>query len=152
MIDFRLFVFLNATGSNNYAALVGQPSQLAFNVSQLGSLINAGNLAVNEGQNLTLVGGTVINTEMLTAPGRTIMLAAVPGSSLLKISQPGHLLSLEINPSQTSNPTSVSPATLPQLLTGSGVREMGKVGSLFSLISIIPPASLTSPILSRFQP
>lgn len=115
--------WFNATGSNNYAALVGEPSQLAFNVNQPGSLINAGNLAVNEGQNLTLVGGNVINTGTLTAPGGTLTIAAVPGSSLVKISQPGHLLSLEIDPSETSNSSNVSPLTLPQLITGEGVSQ-----------------------------
>jgi hypothetical protein len=102
---------------------VGEPSQLAFNGNQPGSLINAGNLAVNEGQNLTLVGGNVINTGTLTAPGGTITIAAVPGSSLVKISQRGHLLSLEIDPSETSNSTNISPLTLPQLITGEGVSQ-----------------------------
>ncbi|HEY9833353.1 MAG TPA: filamentous hemagglutinin N-terminal domain-containing protein, partial [Stenomitos sp.] len=122
-IGFGSNRWFNATGSNNYAELVGEPNQLAFNVSQPGSLINAGNLAVNEGQNLTLVGGNVINTGTLTASGGTLTLASVPGSSLVKISQPGHLLSLEIDPSETSSTTSVTPANLPQLLTGNGVGE-----------------------------
>ncbi|MEW6491497.1 MAG: filamentous hemagglutinin N-terminal domain-containing protein, partial [Cyanobacteriota bacterium] len=115
--------WFNATGPNNYAALTGDPNQFAFNVSQPGSIINAGNLAVNQGQNLTLVGGNVINTGTLTTPDGTITMEAVPGSSLVRISQPGHLLSLEINPSDTSNSAGISPLSLPELITGSGVNQ-----------------------------
>ena len=122
-IGFGANHWFNATEANNYAELVGEPSQLAFNVSQPGSLINAGNLAVNEGQNLTLIGGNVINTGTLRAPGGTITIAAVPGSNLVKISQPGHLLSLEIDPNQTSNSSNISPLSLPQLITGEGVTQ-----------------------------
>src|SRR6476469_8931729 len=86
----------NASGINNYAGLVGTPSNFIFNNNQPGSIINAGNLAVGEGQNLALIGGNVINTGTMTAPGGNIAIAAVPGSSLVKISQPGYVLSLEV--------------------------------------------------------
>src|ERR671932_843624 len=115
--------WFNATGTNNYAALEGNPSQFAFNVNQPGSIVNAGNLAVNEGQNLSLVGGNLINTGTLSAPGGNITIAAVPGSSRVNISQEGHLLSLEIDPNQASNLTSTTPPSLAQLLTGSGVSQ-----------------------------
>jgi filamentous hemagglutinin family protein len=119
-IGFGNNLWFNASGINNYAALVGEPSNFAFNVSFPGSLINAGNLAVASGQNLSLIGGKTINTGTLTAQGGNITVAAVPGSSLVRISQPGHLLSLEINPAQTSAMAELTPLSLPQLLTGSG--------------------------------
>jgi filamentous hemagglutinin family protein len=71
--------WFNATGSNNYAALIGTPSNFAFATSQPGAIINAGKLTVNSGQNLTLIGGTLVNTGELTAPGGNISVAAVPG-------------------------------------------------------------------------
>ncbi len=114
--------WFQSIGKNDYASLIGSPSQFAF-PSQPGIIINAGELAVPWGQNLTLLGGTVINTGQLQAPGGNITIAAVPGSHLLRVSQENHLLSLEIaHPSTPS--TSVSPApTLPQLLTGGNVEQ-----------------------------
>src|SRR4028118_970811 len=52
----------NAVGPNKFSALVGNPNSFAFTTTQPGSVINAGNLAVSQGQNLTLLGGTTINT------------------------------------------------------------------------------------------
>jgi filamentous hemagglutinin family protein len=115
--------WFNATGANDYATLVGTPNTFAFTMNQPGAIINAGNLAVGQGQNLTLLGGSVVNTGQLSAPGGNITLAAVPGESLVRISQAGNLLNLEIAPpsadSQPSNWT-LPVATLPQLLTGGG--------------------------------
>ncbi|WP_446350686.1 CHAT domain-containing protein [Coleofasciculus sp. F4-SAH-05] len=114
--------WFNVLGNNDYQSLVGVPNKFAFDVSQPGSIVNAGNLAVAEGQNLTLLGGTVINTGQLTAPGGTITIAAVPGENLVRISQPGNLLSLEISPrpSNTNEPLQLNPLDLPVLLTGTG--------------------------------
>ncbi|MEH2116445.1 filamentous hemagglutinin N-terminal domain-containing protein [Nostoc sp.] len=108
----------NTVGNNNYTNLVGTPNTFAFTTSEPGSIVNFGNLAVSTGKNINLLGGTVISTGQLSAPGGNITVAAVPGENLLRISQPGHLLSLEIQPPAA---TSVNPATLPQLLTGAGV-------------------------------
>jgi filamentous hemagglutinin family protein len=126
-IGFGNNLWFNANGLNNYAALVGDPSQFAFNVNQTGSILNAGSLQVGTGQNLFLIGGNVINTGTLTAPEGNITIAAIPGSSLVKISQPGHLLSLEINPNQTSAPSTITPLSLPQLLTGGNVSQASGV-------------------------
>ncbi len=114
--------WFNAWGNNDYQTLVGVPYQFVFDVSQPGSIVNAGNLAVVEAQNLTMLGGTVINTGQLTAPGGTITIAAVPGQNLVRISQPGNLLSLEISPhpSNTDEPLQLNPLDLPVLLTGTG--------------------------------
>ncbi|QZZ20497.1 CHAT domain-containing protein [Leptothermofonsia sichuanensis E412] len=115
--------WLNAIGSNDYAALVGRPDRFAFTTPQPGAILNAGNLAVTQGQSLTLLGGAVINTGTLTAPGGTITIAAVPGENLVRLSQQDSLLSLEFSPTTPKNSpfvSSVPPsaATLPQLLTG----------------------------------
>lgn len=110
----------DSLGNNNYATLIGHPTSFAFALSQPGAIVNSGNLSVNLGQNLTLMGGTILNNGRLSAPGGTITLAAVPGNNLVRLSQPGSLLSLEFQPlSPTAFP--LTPATLPQLLTGGGV-------------------------------
>ncbi|MDY7012731.1 MAG: DUF4347 domain-containing protein, partial [Cyanobacteriota bacterium] len=111
--------WFNTFGSNDYANLNGNPNPFAFDLSQPNAIINAGNLSVAPGQNLTLLGGTVINTGTITAPGGQITLASVPGSSLIKISQPGSLLSLEIEPPRNLQGQIVpfSSINLPQLLT-----------------------------------
>ncbi|MEQ9000539.1 MAG: CHAT domain-containing protein [Coleofasciculus sp. B1-GNL1-01] len=121
-IGFGNNLWFNAWGNNDYQILVGVPNQFAFDVSQPGSIVNGGNLAVAEGHNLTLLGGTVINTGQLTAPGGTITIAAVPGENLVRISQPGNLLSLEISPrpTNTDEPLQLNPLDLPVLLTGTG--------------------------------
>jgi len=122
-IGFGSGQFFSAVGTNNYATLVGNPTYFAFTLSQPSALINQGNLIVEEGQSLNLIGGTVVNTGTLSAPGGTLTLTAVPGTSRVKLSQPGSLLSLEIDRARMINPAttpaSSTPVTnLPDLLTG----------------------------------
>ncbi|MEG4508186.1 filamentous hemagglutinin N-terminal domain-containing protein, partial [Microcoleus sp. F6_B4] len=121
--------WFNAAGTNNFSALVGTPNGFYFSAGVPGSIVNAGNLAVTPGQNLALLGGTVVSTGQLSAAGGQITVAAVGGDRVLRISQPGHLLSLEIatggnfgNFQQTLNPVS-----LPQLLTGTGQNQAAGV-------------------------
>ena len=116
--------WFKAFGNNNYRNLVGTPSIFIFDLSQPGSIVNAGNLTVQPGQNLMLLGGSVVSTGQLTAPSGNITVAAVPGNSLVRISQPGSLLSLEIEPSRSQS-LSFNPLDLPTLLTGSGVNVDG---------------------------
>ncbi|MBD2044607.1 CHAT domain-containing protein [Coleofasciculus sp. FACHB-64] len=116
--------WFSATGANDYNALIGTPNGFAFAMSQPGAIANAGNLAVNPGQNLTLLGGTVVSTGQLSAPGGHITVAAVPGESVVRISQAGSLLSVEIQPLAAAgnqpNDWKLPIASLPQLLTGAG--------------------------------
>ncbi|XHX77981.1 MAG: CHAT domain-containing protein [Stenomitos frigidus ULC029] len=116
--------WFSAAGTNDYAALVGEPGSFAFTITQPGSIVNFGNLAVASEQTLALLGGTVVSTGTLQAPGGQMIAATVPGQSLVKLSQPGSLLSLEVQPIATTQPTtlpqdwSLPIASLPQLLTG----------------------------------
>ncbi|MCP2730501.1 two-partner secretion domain-containing protein, partial [Limnofasciculus baicalensis] len=121
--------WLNATGVNDYATLIGTPSIFAFNTSQPGAIVNSGQLSVNSGQNLTLIGGTVASTGELTATNGNITVASVSGSNVVRLTQPGHLLSLEIPlPPDSSIP--FTPLSLPQLLTGTDPQLLGEVGKL----------------------
>ncbi|MEQ9355617.1 CHAT domain-containing protein [Coleofasciculus chthonoplastes] len=120
-IGFNDNLWFNAFGDNNYQQLVGNPNQFAFDLSQSGTIVNAGNLAVSPGQSLTLLGGTVINTGELTAPGGKITITAVDGSNRVRISQSGQLLSLEITAPRNQDGIllPISPLDVAELLTGS---------------------------------
>ncbi|WP_421658115.1 CHAT domain-containing protein [Leptothermofonsia sp. ETS-13] len=124
--------WLNAVGTNDYATLVGTPNTFAFTMPEPGAIANLGNLALSQGQALTLLGGTVLNTGTLSAPGGQITIAAVPGESLVRISQSGSLLSLEITSAPPSAPLTpfppLTPLTLPQLLTGNNLGSATGVG------------------------
>ncbi|HBB30922.1 MAG TPA: hemagglutination activity domain protein [Cyanobacteria bacterium UBA9273] len=112
--------WFNTAGANDYSALVGTPHVFYFGLSGTpGAIANAGNLTIGEGRNLNLIGGTVVSTGQLTALGGNIKVVAVPGEHLVRISQPGHLLSLEVQPSQNSGSVVPNPLSLPALLTGS---------------------------------
>lgn len=108
--------------NNDYSALVGSPTELLFSNAQPGSVFNAGTLAVSEGQNLSLVGGTVVNTGSLTAPGGGVTIAAVPGTGRVNLSHESLLLTLEFKPPGAAGPTPLaSTLTLSDLLTGGEV-------------------------------
>jgi len=119
-IGFNNDAWFSAVGSNDYARLTGSPQSFAFTPSQPGSIVNAGHLAVGAGQSLTLLGGTVINSGSLTAPGGTIAIAAVPGETWVRLSQSGSLLHLEFLPLPSNLPNRLpfTPLALPALLTG----------------------------------
>ncbi|NEP58469.1 MAG: CHAT domain-containing protein [Symploca sp. SIO2G7] len=118
-ISFDEHNWFEVFGNNDYQNLIGDPTAFAFNLSQPGSIINHGSLAVPEGQNLTLLGGSIISTGQLSATGGNLMVAAVPGEKLVRISQPGNVLSLEIAPLQDSSGQilPINPQDLPTLLT-----------------------------------
>jgi len=122
--------WFNAFGVNDYTNLSSSPNDFRFDSSSPGGIINAGNLAVGEGQNLALVGGTVVSTGTLTAPKGRVTVATVPGTSLLRVSPAGNILSLEIEPPTDAqgNPVLMTPLMLPELLTGDGGNlELGLV-------------------------
>ncbi|NER47842.1 MAG: filamentous hemagglutinin N-terminal domain-containing protein, partial [Symploca sp. SIO1A3] len=122
--------WFNAFGVNDYTNLSGYLNDFRFDSSSPGGIINAGNLAVGEGQNLALVGGTVVSTGTLTAPKGRVTVATVPGTSLLRVSPAGNILSLEIEPPTDAqgNPVLMTPLMLPELLTGDGGNlELGLV-------------------------
>ncbi len=73
---------------------MGDPNRFAFALSQPGAILNAGNLSVSAGQALSLLGGIVVNTGQLSAPGGQITIAAVPGENLVRLSQSGSLLNV----------------------------------------------------------
>jgi filamentous hemagglutinin family protein len=111
--------WFNAVGSNDYNILVGKPLAFNFAGAQPGAIVNEGNLTLTSGNSLALLGGIVINTGTLTSPGGNITVAGVPGESTVRISQEGHLLSLDISPVALGGAEGTgTPLSLPKLLTG----------------------------------
>ncbi|MDG2989641.1 CHAT domain-containing protein [Candidatus Synechococcus calcipolaris G9] len=103
-------------GVNDYANLLGNPT--GFEFLNTGIIINEGNLAVGAGQNLSLMGHQVINTGTLSAPGGTITIQAVPETGMVRISQEGMLLSLEIPADRIPADGIIQAVDLPRLITG----------------------------------
>ena len=117
----------NALGANNYQTLTGTPNTFTFLSPQPGAIVNAGHLSVNDGD-LSLLGGTMINTGSLAAPNGTLTVAAVPGENRLRISQSGMLLSLEIDPIAPGQIVldqldKIAPQSLPALLTSPQLQQ-----------------------------
>ncbi|MBD2163722.1 CHAT domain-containing protein [Calothrix membranacea FACHB-236] len=125
-IGFGNNQWFNAIGANNYANLIGNPTEFAFTSSQGGSIFNAGNLAVGEAQSLMLLGGMVLNTGTLTAPNGNVTIMAVPAEKIVRVTASNSLFSLDL-PVETKNqinPQPFSPRSLPSLLTGGNVKKV----------------------------
>ncbi|MDJ1174474.1 CHAT domain-containing protein [Roseofilum capinflatum] len=151
-IGFGNNTWFNAQGENNYANLIGIPSEFQFPYTNPGTIINEGNLTVNPQQHLTLLGGTTINLGTLEAPGGKITIAAIPGEQVVRISQEGHLLTLDLPLSETPTTpeTPIQPPSLPQLITGGflshanqmTVNSQGQVELTGSGITLPPSSGL----------
>lgn len=153
--------WFNAVGENNYALLNGNPNAFAFTVNQPGVIINAGDLSVASGQSLGLVSGVVVNTGELSAPNGQLTAIAVPGQSVVRLSQPGNVLSLEVpiapgsnQPNQWTLPINA----LPQLLTsGSAGQDLGLQVNQNGQVALvdsgteIPPTPGTTVISGRLD-
>lgn len=126
--------WFKAIGENNYATLIGNPNAFAFTSDAMGSIINAGDLTVPAGETITLLGGIVINTGTLTAPGRRINVTAVAGEQLVEVQPEGSLLSLTLPVADKAtltegidNNQALTPTALPELLTGGNLSEASGV-------------------------
>ena len=112
--------WFNAVGTNDYLNLVGNPDSFNFTNAESGVIINAGDLKVADGSNISLTGGTVINTGTIETEGGNITVAAVPGTNRVLISQEGQLLKLEVAVPQNANGEAlpIRVVDLPNLLRG----------------------------------
>ncbi len=125
------------SGTTDYSGLSADPSAFRFTANAASAVVNQGDLAVNEGESLSLIGGNALNTGSLKAPGGEIGLVAVGGQSTVRFGIPGSLLSLEV--AEGDVPVGVgggfSATALPALLTGSP-------GSLASSLVVNPDGSV----------
>ena len=101
-----------------YEDLEGDPTALLFDYKQAGAVVNLGDLDVNEGERLELVGGTVINEGRLFAPQGAITAAAVEGGSVIRFSQSGRLLSFEVEAVDQVLESAIAPTSLASMLVG----------------------------------
>ncbi len=117
--------WFQATGSNQYANLLGDPTGLAFALSQPAGILNRAALAVPTGQSLSLVGGTVLSVGTLSAPGGRLMVAAVPGDRFVRFTPEGSVLALDLpiggRPGADLTWGPIAPQTIPELLAGQPV-------------------------------
>jgi filamentous hemagglutinin family protein len=137
--------WLNATGANNYATLIGTPQQLGFSSLQPGAILNTGQLTVGSGQRLALIGGTVANTGSLSAPNGEVTIASIPGHHQF------HLSTLQVSPllGNALNPVAFAAPTLPDLVQTSGLTSATGVavqpdGTILLTGSKIQPQSGTT--------
>ncbi|MDY6937964.1 MAG: CHAT domain-containing protein [Cyanobacteriota bacterium] len=124
-IEFENGGWFDAIAANNWDGLTGDPTGFSFaatteNGSPFtpGAIVNEGTLTVATGRNLRLLGGTVVNTGNLVAPGGKIGVAAVPEGQLMRLSMAGNLLAFEVPAASSSTVLPFTPLELPELLTG----------------------------------
>lgn len=147
-------------------ALNGTPTAFDFALPNPGAIINAGDLSTGENGNLTLMGGTVINTGNISTAGGNINLVSVPGSSRVQLSQEGTILRLEIDPPKNANSNfwRFRPLDLPALLTGpaatldtnlqvtaSGEVQLGSTGTTLPSLPATTVVSQNLDTQSRIQ-
>ncbi|MEM1242766.1 MAG: filamentous hemagglutinin N-terminal domain-containing protein [Cyanobacteria bacterium P01_H01_bin.26] len=111
--------------SDSASSSVSDPLSTALPV---GTIENQGILEVVPQASITLIGHYVQNDGNLVAPGGTANLAATSGEKLLRLSQPGTLLTLDVLPAdaltvlspaaETSSVTALPATELAQMLTG----------------------------------
>ncbi|MEO1509586.1 MAG: filamentous hemagglutinin N-terminal domain-containing protein [Cyanobacteria bacterium J06633_23] len=106
----------------NSAALEPLSTELPY-----GSIKNQGDLQVASPSTITLIGQYIQNDGSLVAPGGDVNLIATSGETLLRLTQPGNLLSLDVIPADTlaalssgdeQAATALPTTELAQLLTG----------------------------------
>ncbi len=97
---------------------INMPLGLQFGTQKPAGIVNAGQLNVPEGQNLSLLGGTVVSTGQLAAPGGQLTVASVLGGSEVQLSSSG--LPLSISPIANPQLSTTHPPSLSQMLNDAG--------------------------------
>jgi len=117
--------FFNAIGSNNYSALSGNPNAYVFS-SKTGDIINAGELNLEPGKVLTLIANTVTNTGEISTEGGQVILASMPEPGVVRLSQPGQVLSVEYEVGDSApTDTPISVADLSEILNQTQDYDLG---------------------------
>ena len=125
--------FFNAFTTQDYSQLTGDPSSFLFTETSAGSIVTAGDLRIDPGQQVTLVGGSVITTGTIETPDSgDITIAAVSGENQVRIRQEGMLLSIKLDTlpddiAGASVQNGLVATDLPLLLTGAP-ETMGDLG------------------------
>ncbi|MDY7023136.1 MAG: filamentous hemagglutinin N-terminal domain-containing protein, partial [Cyanobacteriota bacterium] len=109
--------WFEAFQANDYSQLNGSPRAFFVSNAESGVIINAGNLTVEPGNTIGLVSSIALNQGTISAPEGNISLESVPNGGLVRITQAGSLLSLEVQ-SQHLEPFGTPITSLPKILTG----------------------------------
>ena len=152
--------YVNLFDNNNYASLLGTPSTFVFTARNPGAIINEGKLDLTAEQQLTIIGGTIINTGSLSTEDGIITIASVPGEQLVRISQEGNFINLdlatidELPVLESGSTIPFDPLSLPDALTGGSVNHASslminsdgtvQLTTADSAVSIIPETTLMS--------
>ncbi|OKH42846.1 hypothetical protein NIES2101_32345 [Calothrix sp. HK-06] len=96
-----------ATPNSQPLLTISTPIGLQLDQSSNNPVVNTGDLAVNSGQNLTLLGGAVVNTGRLIAPGGEIALISVPNAADISLVN-GSVTGLQLQ-AEEINKVSLSP-------------------------------------------
>jgi len=108
--DGRQFGAISPENAPLLTVTASAPVGLRFEGREGGAIVNAGDLAVPEGESLGLIGGTVVSTGTLAAPQGNVTAMAVPGSGQVQLSPAGQVTSWQ---SQTpTSPTRSAKETL----------------------------------------
>ncbi|MEL6163647.1 MAG: filamentous hemagglutinin N-terminal domain-containing protein, partial [Cyanobacteria bacterium J06628_3] len=75
------------------------PLGLQYGSNQTGSIFNSGNLSVNAGKNITLIGSSFENTGELTTNSGQISIAAIDNLGFASLGNQGELLNVKYQPS-----------------------------------------------------
>jgi len=100
----------------------GNPLNIQFGVTQAAGIINQGNLTVPSGQQISLVGGTVISTGELNAQNGRVDILTVDGKHQVELRSPDAILGLRISTNNIASDWTGKITGLPELagmLTGS---------------------------------
>ncbi len=114
--------WLEVMGGNDWASFVGNPSGFGFGGA--GAIVNLGELAVEPGRSIGLLGDTVINTGSLSAAGGTVAIVASEAGDRLRLGIPGNVLSLEVD--REAIHEGATALVLPELLAGA-VESAGSI-------------------------
>lgn len=76
--------WFRSSGDHSYENLLNSPTgKFLFSSEQSGAIANQANLALTPGASLSLLGGSILSTGMLSAPNGAITLAAAPATELI---------------------------------------------------------------------
>ena len=105
----------------SYDSLASAPETFYFNGEETGSIVNLGELQVDDEAFVNLIGNTVINAGSISAPEGTITLAAVEENQWVRLGYDNQLLSLEMqaNDAALLGSADTVHSELSSLLTGS---------------------------------
>lgn len=117
--------WFEAYQANNYSQLNGSPRSFVLSNNPSGVIFNNGNLTVKAGNTLGLVGNRVINQGIVSVSQGNVIIESISGNGLVRISQAGNLLSLEVQSEAISNPLGTPIVALPKMLTG-GIQTHAK--------------------------